>query len=112
MITNLTRKSTIASQVTVTRNPWQRMKGLLGVKDFPTGQALVITSCRSIHMFFMAFPIDVVFCDGAHKVVGLCRDIQPFSFSPVFFNASYAIELPAGSIAASKTQIGDEIKIQ
>ena len=112
MIVNLTRKSTLASQSKIAQDPLCRMKGLLGLKDFPTGQALVITHCQSIHMFFMKFPIDVIFCDRQNKVVGLCVDIKPFCLSPIFFKASYAIELPQGVIAASQTQLEDEIQIR
>ena len=111
MITNITRSTTIASRVEIAQNPLQRMKGLLGASDFPQGEALVITQCQSIHMFFMQFPIDVIFCDRQDKVVGLCADIKPFCLSPLFFKASYAIELPQGSIAASGTQIGDQIQL-
>jgi uncharacterized membrane protein (UPF0127 family) len=112
MITNLTRSTTIASHIKIAQNSSQRMKGLLGVTDFPQGEALVITHCQSIHMFFMKFPIDVIFCDRQDKVVGLCIGIKPFYLSPIFFKASYAIELPVGSIAASKTQRGDQIKLR
>jgi uncharacterized membrane protein (UPF0127 family) len=63
-------------------------------------------------MLFMNFPIDVIFCDKENKVVGLCADIKPFYLSPVFFKASYAIELPSGSIASSSTQISDQMQIQ
>ena len=107
MITNITRQQTIASSVTVARHSWQRLKGLLGRAELPQKEALIITRCQSIHMVFMKFPIDVIFCDAQNKVVGLCVNIQPFCFSPIFFKASYAIELPAGSIEASQTQIGD-----
>ena len=86
------------------------MKGLLGRGEFPTGEALIITQCQSIHMFFMKFPIDVIFCDDENRVVGLCQEIKPFCLSPIFFKACCAIELPSGMIAASKTQIGDYIK--
>jgi uncharacterized membrane protein (UPF0127 family) len=112
MISNLTRGATIASRIVIAQNPWQRMKGLLGAKDFPQGDALVITHCNSIHMFFMKFPIDVIFCDQQDKVVGLCSNIKPFYLSPVYFKASYAIELPTGTITASKTQIGDQIDLK
>jgi hypothetical protein len=110
MIVNLTRNTVIASNVKITQNSLQRVKGLLGTKNFPQGEALIITHCQSIHMFFMNFPIDVIFCDGQNKAIGLCENIKPFSLSPVFFKASYAIELPSGSIAASKTQLGDQIE--
>ncbi len=111
MIVNLTRKTTIASLVKIAQTSSQRMKGLLGVSHFPTGEALVITHCQSIHMFFMKIPLDVIFCDRQHKVVGLCVGIKPFCLSPIFFKASYAIELPIGSIAASQTQIGDQLDV-
>jgi hypothetical protein len=111
MISNLTRKSVIASRVEIAKNSGQRMKGLLGRRDFSQGEALIITHCQSIHMFFMNFPIDVIFCDHQNKVVGLCEDIKPFCLSPIFFKASYAIELPVGSISASKTQVGDQIDL-
>jgi uncharacterized membrane protein (UPF0127 family) len=112
MILNLTRDTTIASNVAIAQNPWARMKGLLGVKDLPLGEALIITHCQSIHMFFMKFSIDVIFCDRHNKVIGLCERIKPFCLSPVFFKASYAIEVPSSTIAASKTQIGDQVQIQ
>src|ERR1700691_1430753 len=111
MIANLTRDSVIASRVKTAQGPWQRMKGLLGTKNFSPGEALIITHCQSIHMFFMKFPIDVIFCDRQNKVVGLCLQIKPFCLSPIFFKASYAIELPSGSIAKSKTQMGDQIQL-
>ena len=110
MISNLTRHTVIATRIVITQNPWQRMKGLLSRRDFPKGEALIITRCQSIHMFFMKFPIDVVFCDRQNKVVGLCAGIKPFYLSPIFFKASYAIELPAGTITTSKTQVGDQVK--
>jgi len=111
MLVNLSRQSTIATNIEVARNPWQRIKGLLGRKEMPAGYALIITGCQSIHMVFMQFSIDAIFCDAKNKVVGLCPNIKPFCFSPIFFKANYAIELPAGRITVTKTQIGDQIKL-
>jgi len=111
MIRNLTRNSVVASSVEIAQTSSARMKGLLGRNEFPKGSALIITRCQSIHMFFMKFPIDVIFCDRQNRVVGLCANIKPFRLSPVFFKASYAIELPPGAIASSKTQLGDMIKL-
>jgi len=110
MIRNLTRNAVLASRVQVAANPWQRMKGLLGQSELLPGSALVITHCQSIHMFFMKFPIDVVFCDRQGNVVGVCENIKPFSLSPLFCKASYAIELPAGTVAATQTRQDDQIE--
>jgi len=86
------------------------MKGLLGRKDLAKDNALIITHCQSIHMFFMKFPIDVVFCDNQNKVVGLCRNIKPFGLSPIYFKSSYAIELPVGVIDSTKISLGDQVE--
>jgi uncharacterized membrane protein (UPF0127 family) len=110
MIINLTRHAVLARHVETAQTPWRRMKGLLGAENLAPDHALVITHCQSIHMFFMKFPIDVIFCDRDHKVVGICQNIQPFGLSPIFFNASFAIELAAGVISATKTSLGDQIE--
>jgi len=111
MISNLTRNTVIASNVEIAQTSQSRMKGLLGTKELAFGKALIITHCQSIHMFFMNYPIDVIFCDQQNKVVGLCVEIKPFQLSPLFFKASYAIELPTGTITTSQTQIGDQVQI-
>jgi uncharacterized protein len=110
MIFNTSRNTVIASNTEIARSFQQRSQGLLGRTGLAEGHALIILRCNSIHMFFMKFPIDVIFCDRRDRVVGLCCGIKPFRLSPLFLRASYAIELPAGAIAASRTQKGDILK--
>lgn len=106
-IFNTTRKTTVADQVKVAGTFFARMVGLLNRGPLNQGEALVILSCRQIHMVFMRFSIDVIFVDKNYKVVGLVRNIPPFGFSPVFWKASFAIEVPATTIEKSKTQLED-----
>jgi hypothetical protein len=63
-------------------------------------------------MFFMRFPIDVIFVDKNNRVVGLVAAIQPYRLSPIFWKASYAIELKTGAIQASLTGVGDIIRLE
>ena len=63
-------------------------------------------------MFFMKFPIDVIFADKNNKVVGIVQGIKPFCLSKIYFKASYAIELQEGVVARTKTEVGDEVKIE
>ena len=111
IIRNQTRGTPIADAGSLAANPIKRMTGLLGRERFNSGEALVVTPCRSIRMLFMKFPLDVIFIDRANTVVGLCPDIRPFQFSPFFPQARSAVEVPAGTIAASQTQMGDTIQI-
>jgi uncharacterized membrane protein (UPF0127 family) len=110
-IVNLTRTSTLATAVETADSPLKRMKGLLGRNSLNSQEALVITQCQSIHMFFMKFAIDVLFIDGKNKIVGVVSNIQPFQLSPIFWESTCAIELPAGTIETTKTEVGDEIRI-
>ena len=110
-IVNLTRSTTLANSVEMADTPRKRMRGLLGRESMKEGNSLVITQCQSIHMFFMKFAIDVVFIDAKNKVVGLQVRIKPFQLSPIFWKSACAVELPAGTIEATQTQVGDQIQI-
>ena len=112
VIKNQTKNTTIASKVVIADTFLSRMVGLLNRDSFSENEALVITRCQSIHMFFMRFCIDVIFVSKEHRVVGLAPHIKPFQLSPVFFKSSYAVELQAGTISKTQTSIGDELEIQ
>src|SRR3989338_961853 len=109
-IFNTTRKTIIADQVKVAGAFFARMVGLLNRRSLNEREGLIILSCRQIHMVFMRFPIDVIFVDKNHKVAGLVRNIQPFGVSPIFWKASFAIEVPTTTIEKSQTQLGDSIE--
>ena len=87
----------------------ERMVGLLGRTTLLPGEALVITRCQQIHMFFMRFAIDVIFVDRNDKVVGLVERIRPFTMSRIFWQANRAIELPTGRISQTHTALGDQL---
>jgi uncharacterized protein len=91
---------------------FSRLKGLLGRSSLGAGEALVITQCNSIHMFFMKFPIDVCFLDKKNKVVGVVHQIKPFQVSPIFWRAASVIELPRGVLLEARVSTGDQIIIK
>ncbi len=108
-IANSTRHSLISAKARLADTPWARLVGLLNRATIDPDECLVITDCRSIHMFFMRFAIDVIFVDKNHKVVGLTKNIPPFGLSRYFFRAHYAIEGAVGMIERSKTEVGDQL---
>lgn len=109
-IINHTQNSLIADQVRIADNFLSRLVGLLDRKEIQAGEALIITNCQQIHMFFMKFSIDVIFIDQRNIVVGLVENIAPFAMSPIFFQAHRSIELPPGAIAQTRTSLGDAIQ--
>ena len=109
-ILNTTRKTTVADHAQAAVTLLSRMRGLLNRTSLNEREGLVITSCQQIHMIFMRFPIDVIFVDKTYKVVGLVKNIQPFAVSPIFWKASFAIELPIAAIEKSRTQLEDVLE--
>ncbi len=110
-IINITRQKLLAQDIETANTLLTRMKGLLGKPFLNPGQALIITPCNSIHTFFMRFAIDVLFINRNNVIVGLIGDLKPFRLSPVYFNSFFAVELPAGTIQATSTQLQDTISI-
>jgi len=111
IITNSSTNIVIASNALMADDPWSRMKGLLGKTGLSDGEGLVITQCNSIHMFFMQFAIDVIFVDRSLNVVGLVRNIPPFSLSPIFWKAVSCIELPSGVIDRQGIRPGHQLAL-
>ncbi len=58
--------------------PWTRAKGMLGVRQ-ETDAVYRIVPCNSIHTFFMAFPIDVIFVNRDGHVLK-AKKISPYRF--------------------------------
>ena len=62
----------------VARTFAERAKGLIGTKDLPAGEGLLILRCNAIHTCFMSFPIDATFLDREDRVVKTVRKIRPW----------------------------------
>ena len=110
-IINTDKNTVIATDTELADTFFARMTGLLGRTTLKPNEALVITGCNSIHMFFMRFSIDAIFVGKDNRVVGLVSGIKPFQLSPIFWKACFVIEAPVGTILASRTQIDDLISL-
>jgi hypothetical protein len=102
----------LATNVKVADTIFTRMKGLLGIKNFHHGDALWIKPCFSVHTFFMQFPIDVLFLNRHNQVIEAIVHLTPNRLSRLYPKAFSVLELPIGTIDASQTAIGHEIKIE
>jgi uncharacterized membrane protein (UPF0127 family) len=78
------------------------------IKDI--GYIFVFETPRRIdlHMFFVFFPIDVLFLDANKKLIEIKKDFRPFTFYYSKSKASYVIELPAKY--SDKVKLGDMIE--
>ena len=110
-IVNLTRGSVVAERCRVARSLAERTVGLLATPELPVGEGLLIERTQSIHMFFMRYPIDAAFIDRAGTVRKAVSALQPWRVVWWARGARDCIELPAGVLAASSTQIGDQLEV-
>lgn len=110
-IRNETRDQEIATECGLADNFWLRLRGLLGRPPLTAGEALLITPCRAVHMFGMKYAIDVAFLDRGGRVVAIEPELQPGAKSGWYASARHALELPAGTLAGSGTEVGDLLSI-
>jgi uncharacterized protein len=101
----------VCERCVVAASAWARTKGLLGRRDLPTDEGLLIKPCSSIHMFFMRFPIDAVFVDKEMRVVRVVSDLKPWRIA--WSRGSKAvIEMAAGEAARRGLQVGDSLALE
>ena len=63
----------------------------------------------SLHMFFVFYPIDVLFLNKKKQVVEIKENFKPFRIMIPKKPAKYIIELPNNTIKKSKTKLGDTL---
>ena len=108
---NIRTHKELATNVIVADNLFTRMKGLLGKKELPFGEALWIKPCFSVHTFFMKFPIDVIFLNKTNQVIAAVSNLTPNRMTRLYPQSFSVLELPPGTIVASNTVVGDKIEI-
>lgn len=102
----------IVSELRIADNFWTRFVGLQFAPSLKEGTGLLIRPCNSVHMFFMRFPIDVVFLTKDLVVEQILPDLKPWRISPVVLKAYQTLELPAGTIAKVGLKQGDRLTLK
>jgi len=94
----------------IAESPWLRTKGLLGRRDLPDGEGILLRPASSIHMAFMRFPIDAVFLARDLTVLKVVRDLAPWRMA-ARFRAHSVLELPAGTCERRGVREGDKLTL-
>lgn len=91
-----------------------KSRGLLGREGLAPGSGMLFAAGRFepfmwMHMFFMAFAIDIVFLDGNDRILRINHALRPWRVSSLVVGARKALELASGAAAASSAAPGDQI---
>ena len=94
----------------IAESAWLRTKGLLGRRELPDGQGILLRPASSIHMAFMRFPIDAVFLARDLTVLKVVNDLKPWRLASKF-RANSVLELPAGTCERRGVREGERLAI-
>lgn len=89
-------------------SPFARMRGLLGRAGLEPGEGMLFRHTGSIHMLFMRFAIDAVFCDRDLVVLDVARGLRPWRVASRR-GAKVVVELAEG--AAAGIRPGDRLAL-
>ena len=115
MIINKTKERVITHNLKVVSSVFGKAIGLMfhkRIKDFGLVFEFGSEKKVSLHNFFVFFPIDLVFLDSKWEVVELKERFMPFTLYIPKEKARYIIELPAGTIRQTGTELGDIINFK
>ncbi|MGB2805797.1 MAG: DUF192 domain-containing protein [Candidatus Zixiibacteriota bacterium] len=110
---NVSKEGTIvARRVEWAGTSAQRRRGLLGRSGMDPEEGIYIVPCEGIHTFRMKFPIDVAFLGKDGHVLVVHHSLKPNRISRIVLRAQGVLELSAGRLRATDTEVGDIIEFR
>lgn len=100
-----------AGQVEIAQTFLKRLIGLMGRSSMIDGQGLYFPCCKSIHSFFMKFPIDVLFLDKKMKITKMVSCLKPYRVALAPLHTRNALELSCGVLEKHGLNVGDTITL-
>jgi uncharacterized protein len=108
---NIERQSFVTLGIAVADTMFARLRGLIGKMRLRADEALWIVPSRGIHTIGVLFPIDVIYLDAQLRVIDTVEHLGPLRIAPMRWNSASVLLLPAGSVSASETVVGDRLLI-
>jgi len=108
---NLNTGTVVADNVAVADTRATRAVGLLARTGLNPGEALWIVPSRGVHTCWMRFTIDVIALDDQGIVVDRVARLKPWRIRLPRRGTAGVLELPAGSLEATGTELGHRIEL-
>lgn len=108
LIRNTNQGTVVGNNIRELRSWSEVAQGLIAET---TPEAVLLRTRWGIHTFGVKFPIDIIVYDATCTVRAVRENLKPFRF--FFWNPQWenVLELPAGTIAATRTAVGDHLDI-
>ena len=111
-IINVTKNCVIAENFEECRTFWQQTRGMMFRKAVvPLVFIFHKEHTVKLHSWFCPGAMDLVFLDGSWEVVEMWSEWEKRSSYHSKHRAMFLLELPVGSIAQSKIELGDVVHI-
>ena len=88
----------------------RRRRGLLGRATMNCMEGIYLIPCEWIHTFGMHFPIDVAFLSPDGRILAVHHGLRPNRLSRIVLRAEGVLELSAGRLRATNTEVGDYVQ--
>jgi len=98
----------VCERCVVADTMFARMRGLLGRRELPPGDGMLIRPAPSVQTFFMRFPIDVVFLSRDGDVLKVCEGVRPWRAAAAR-RAHSTLELAAGEASRRGVAAGQRL---
>lgn len=99
----------LAKEAQVAESFFERLKGLMFIKEMKGLDGLLIMNTNSVHNCFVRFPLDLIFVNKDMQVVKIIKNFKPWRFTRIYFKARHVLELPAGA-AIDAVKEGDQLE--
>ncbi|BDI28056.1 hypothetical protein CCAX7_001070 [Capsulimonas corticalis] len=84
--------------------------GVLGRRALPAGEGLWLPDVASVHTWFVAFPLDILFLSRDLTVLAVCPNVPPWRALVRCPGAVHTIEMGAGTLANLPVPIGERLR--
>jgi uncharacterized membrane protein (UPF0127 family) len=100
----------VCERCEIPESAFGRMRGLLGRDGLDPGSGMLIDRAPSVHMFFMRFPIDVVFLSREGEVLKVARALPAWRTAGAR-RAKAALELAADEAQRREIRVGTRLDL-
>ena len=110
MLKNITKKNIIVNNSKVCKSIISKAIGLMFSKKIIDDCLIFIFDKEmrvDLHMFFVFYPIDVLFLDNNKKVIEIKENFKPFTLYSPKNKSKYVIEIPKNTVRLKQIKVND-----